>query len=499
MNKEEFTKKEGSVFPGKTYVEALLTYVFEDQRDYLFHAMFQIHRAHVVMLSEQGIIKKKSAKVILDCVNRLEEMDVRSLSYSPEFEDLFFMMESTISKEVGPDLASAMHIARSRNDMGEAMYRIVLRDHVLSLIGDLISIKEGIIQQAEDHIHTVMTAHTHTQPAQPTTLGHYLVAVYDVLERDLNRFWDAFHTINHSPMGAAAITTTGFPINRERVSELLGFEGVMENSYDAIGGVDYLLDPATAILTSMTNTGRWIQDFLRLATVEVGILHVAAPYVQVSSIMPQKRNPVSIEHARAIASSAIGEALSVIQMIHNTPYGDIVDTEDDLQPHLYRGFDKASRVYRLMNAVIRTMEVNKQRARSEASQHCITITELADVLTREKGVSYREAHKAASHLARKCVDENRELADWNVGEVNDLLKAQIKMTVALSDKEWKGIVCPEEFVRRRSVRGGPNPTEVKRMIEVRRATLKKHHDECEKIKGRLYEKEQQLKNVRHST
>ncbi|WP_377889956.1 argininosuccinate lyase [Alkalihalobacillus sp. R86527] len=497
MNKEEFTKQEGSVFPGKTYVDALLKHVFYDQRDYLFHAMFQIHRAHVVMLSEQGIIKIEDANLILACVNRIGEMDASSLHYSPDFEDLFFMMESKISQEIGPDLASMMHIARSRNDMGEAMYRIVLRKCVLSLIVDMIDVEEALIQQAEEHLDTVMTAHTHTQPAQPTTFGHYLIAVFDVLERDVNRFWNAFKSINLSPMGAAAITTTGFPINRERVCDLLGFDGLMENSYDAIGGVDYLLEPATAILTSMTNTGRWVHDFLRLATVEVGIVKVAAPYVQISSIMPQKRNPVSIEHARALASSAVGEALSVVQMIHNTPYGDIVDTEDDLQPHLYRGFDKASRVYRLMNAVVRTMEVDKGRAEKQAWKNCITITEFADVLTREKGLSYCEAHKVSSFLARKCVEEKRELLDWQVDDVNELLKSNVRMRITFTQEEWKHIISPREFIQRRKVRGGPNPIEVKRMIEDRKQKWKNHVLQCEKIRTHLNEKEKALKIFRH--
>ncbi|MCA0987583.1 argininosuccinate lyase [Guptibacillus algicola] len=497
MNKEEFTKQEGSVFPGKTYVDALLKPVFYDQRDYLFQAMFQIHRAHVIMLSEQTIIKKEDANIILECINRIGDMDVSSLDYSPDFEDLFFMMESKISKDIGPDLACMIHIARSRNDMGEAMYRIVLRECVLSLLEDMIDVEEALIQQANEHLNTVMTAHTHTQPAQPTTFGHYLLAVFDVLDRDLNRFWSAFHCINLSPMGAAAITTTGFKIDRERVCDLLGFDGLMENSYDAIGGVDYLLEPATSILASMTNTGRWINDFLRLATVEIGIVKVAAPYVQISSIMPQKRNPVSVEHARALASSAVGEALSVIQMIHNTPYGDIVDTEDDLQPHLYRGFDKASRVYRLMNAVVRTMEVDKDRAEKQASENCITITECADVLTREKGVSYREAYKVSSIIATTSVQDNRELSDWNVADVNELLKKNLSEKVVLTKEEWEGIVSPKVFVERRSVRGGPNPSEVKRMIEDRKGKWKNHKEKCESLRAHFIHKENVLKHFRH--
>src|SRR5699024_5572025 len=200
-----------------------------------------------------------------------------------------------------------------------------------------------------------MPGHTHTQPAQPTTFGHYLLALYDNLKRDIGRLKQAYRTVNQSPMGAAAITTSGFPINRERMVELLGFDGLIENSYDAIAAGDYLTEAAQSLIGLMTNIGRWLQEFLRMASREVGLIKVSDAYVQISSIMPQKRNPVSIEHSRAVASSAASEGMAVIHMIHNTPYGDINDTEDDLQPHLYKGFRKALRVLKLMHAVVLTM------------------------------------------------------------------------------------------------------------------------------------------------
>ena len=327
----------------------------------------------------------------------------------PEYEDLFFLVEAEVAKLIGHDLAGKMHIAKSRNDMGEAMYRIVIRDHMLDLLGNLRKLGQSLVTQAEDHVHTIMPAHTHTQPAQPTTFGHYLLAIADNLSRDVDRLWQAYQTINRSPMGAAAITTTGFPISRERMVELLGFDDVMENSYDAIGTGDYLLETALTLISVMTNMGRWIQELLRMASNEVGLLKVSDAYVQVSSIMPQKRNPVSLEHSRALASSAVGEGLSVIQMIHNTPYGDIVDTEDDLQPHLYNGFHKANRVTKLLTAVVTTMKFNKERALEQAKTNMITITELADVLARDYDVPFRKAHQISSFVSKKANEEKKEL------------------------------------------------------------------------------------------
>lgn len=468
-NQEEFIKAEGTVFPGKTYKEELLMPVFNDQRDYLFDSMFDIHRAHIIMLKEQQIVSSDEAKRMLTGTNKVAKTDSSLLTYRAEYEDLFFMMEAKIADEIGPELAGKIHIARSRNDMGVAMYRLVLREHFLKLFTSCYQLSETLLEQAEQHAETNITGYTHTQPAQPTTLGHYFLAIYDVLQRDIKRLWSAYETVNRSPLGAAAMTTTGFPICRSRTAELLGFDGMVENSYDAIAGADYLLETAAALMTSMVNTGRWIQDFLQQVTREYGTFTVANPYVQVSSIMPQKRNPVSIEHSRALASSAFSEAQAVMNMIHNTPFGDIVDTEDDLQPHLYRAFNKANRVMKLMYAVISTLKVNKEHAKEMAGKSCITITELADTLTRDYGIGFRQAHKIASFIAKKTTDARKELSDWKIEEMNKMI--QTFVDVKISAEAWNNIVSPEYFVKVRSIRGGPSPGEVKRMLEVRKERL----------------------------
>ncbi|WP_085992991.1 argininosuccinate lyase [Oceanobacillus senegalensis] len=461
--KEEFESVEGKIFPGKTYAEELLRPVFYDQKEHLFDSMFLIHKAHTTMLQEQGILTKEEAEKILAGVKQVESMDREELEYSSQYEDLFFLVESKIGEIIGEELAGKMHIAKSRNDMGESMYRIVIRDYLKQTIANAEKLGEAILYQAEQHVDTIMPAHTHTQPAQPTTFGHYLVAIFDNVQRDIHRLKEAYRIVNQSPMGAAAITTTGFPINRERVAELLGFDGLVENSYDAIATGDYLVEAAQVLVSLMINMGRWIQEFLRMASKEVGLIKVSDAYVQISSIMPQKRNPVSLEHSRAISSSAAAEGLAVIHMVHNTPYGDINDTEDDMQPHLYAGYQKATRVLRLMRAVILTMEFNKDRAYQQARENMITITELADVLARDYGVSFRKAHSKASVIAKNADAEGKQLYDIPVNQVNEWLG-----DVKLSYEDWTKIVDPTCFVERRNITGGPNPEVVRGMIWARK-------------------------------
>ena len=461
--RKEFILSDGESFPGKTYADMLLRPVFDEQREYLFDAMFEVHAAHTKMLAEQKILSQVEAEKILGAVRKVEQMDRSALTYSADYEDLFFLVESKIGELIGDELAGKMHIAKSRNDMGEAMYRIVLRQYLEETIENAENLAKAILAQAEEHVDTVMPAHTHTQPAQPTTFGHYLVAIYDNISRDIERLRVARRTVNRSPMGAAAITTTGFPISRERMVELLGFDGLIENSYDAIATGDYLIEAAQSLISLMTNMGRWIQEFLRMASKEVGLLRVSDAYVQISSIMPQKRNPVSMEHSRALASSAASEGLAVIHMIHNTPYGDINDTEDDLQPHLYQGFEKANRVLRLMTAVVLTFEFDKARACQQARENMITITELADVLARDYGVSFRRAHHKASVIAREAGKLGKELYEIPLQTINGWLG-----DVALKEEDWNAIIDPVAFVKRRKITGGPNPDIVRDMITRRK-------------------------------
>ena len=208
----------------------------------------------------------------------------------------------------------------------------------------------------------------------------------------------AFASTNRNPLGACAITGTGFPIDRARTTELLGFDEPTGNTYGSIATVDYLLESVSATAVLLTGLGRVVQDFLLWCTSEFGYLRLADGFVQCSSIMPQKRNPVALEHARAIASKAVGQAGAILTAVHNTPFGDIVDTEDDLQPLVLSMFKDAIRMVGLVAAAMSTAEFNRARLAERAGQDWITVTELADTLAREQGVPFTKSHEVATRL-----------------------------------------------------------------------------------------------------
>src|ERR1700722_8824651 len=327
--------KDVSLFPATVYADTVLSANFQDAQRHFLKPLIEIHYAHTLMLARQGIIPEATAR---RCIQGLDKLDLAELSTTPydgRSEDLFFFVEGELERLCGKAIAGSMHTARSRNDIDITQYRMCLRAKILDIVAHLSAAREVLIRLACRHSETLMPAYTHTQPAQPITLGHYLLAVIELMERDERRLQAAYVTVNRCPLGACAISTTGFPIDREYTANLLGFEGLQLNSYGAIAATDYVTETAGAISTAMLNLGRVAQDCLLWCTAEFGYLRLSDAWVQISSIMPQKRNPVPLEHVRILASKALGQAQGVFTALHNTPFGDINDAEDTLQPIMF--------------------------------------------------------------------------------------------------------------------------------------------------------------------
>jgi argininosuccinate lyase len=456
-------------FPAPIYAETVLAPNFEDAKRFFLHSLIQMHYAHTLMLAKQEIISRDEARACLKALDTLDLDRVKAARYDGTYEDLFFFVEQELANSIGADLAGKMHTARSRNDIDLTLYRMAVRAEVLRIAECLLTARAVLLELAEANIDTVMPGYTHTQPAQPTTLAHYLMAAVEFLGRDLDRVRACWSTVNRNPLGACAITTTGFPIDRNYTAELLGFEGLQTNSYGAIAAVDYVTECAGAVAVSMINLGKHVQDLLQWCMAEFGFLRLSNAYVQTSSIMPQKRNPVSLEHTRIIASKAFSQAQAVMTCAHNTPFGDIVDSEDDLQPLVFAMFTDASRALSLFAGVMRNCEVNREHMALRAQSDFLAVTELADTLVRSEGLSFRLAHRLVHSAVVACGKYDRERM---VDEVVHLAPQIIGRSLNIQRAALLEALDAVHFIAIRDIPGGPARRAVEAEIAATRTQMK---------------------------
>lgn len=449
---------DGSRFPDPVYAKTVLRPLFDGAKTFHADGFRAIDRAHLVMLAETGILDAVQARGIAMALAEIDaEVVPEKLEYTGEVEDFFFFVEMELKKRLGPDLAGRLHTARSRNDIDHTLFKLALKARIDTLLGKALGLLEALVAGARRDRNTLIVAYTHGQPAQPTTFGHYLSALVEVLIRDIERVFSARDIVDRCPMGAAAITTSGFPIDRARVAELLGFSRPLQNSYGCIASVDYVTATYAAIELMFLHLGRPIQDFQFWSSFEVGQLYVPNALVQVSSIMPQKRNPVPIEHLRLLASQTMGRARAMLDVMHNTPFTDMNDSEGETQAMGYQAFEIAFRVLDLLSALVEQSRIDPARVAANIRRSCITITELADSLVREEGLSFRQGHEIAARVARAVVESGGDLESDGFVPFSRAFRELVGRESAIDSAAFSKIVSSEHFVAVRARYGGPAP------------------------------------------
>jgi len=449
--------KDDSVFPHPVYKKTVLAPLFEGTKVHYADSIRAINQAHLVMLCGNNIVAKKHGSIIANALVDIDAtVDIQSLSYTGEYEDYFFLVESELNERLNPDIAGMLHTARSRNDMDHTAFKMVLKQHARQLLNQSLALATAIHNKAEEQKDTLIVAYTHGQPAQPTTFGHYLAAVLEVLLRDTHRMMAAVDNLDQCPMGAAAITTSGFPIDRHQVAELLGFKDILYNSYGCIASVDYMTGLYSAIKLLFLHLGRVVQDFQFWTAFEVGQLYVPNSLVQISSIMPQKRNPVPIEHLRHLASVTCGHCDTMVNTMHNTPYTDMNDSEGEVQQAGYAAFASGGRVLELLAAVISDCSVQHERVASNIDSACITVTELADTLVRTEGLSFRQAHEIAAITAQAVIAKRQSLGK-GYSAFSSAFEKMTGRSSKLTANTFREAVSATTFVNIRERPGGPAP------------------------------------------
>jgi argininosuccinate lyase len=277
---------------GKISKDVLLYISSRDADKMIFEADLLVDRAHLIMQKEQGLISKEECSKIIESLDSIEETDLG------EGEDIHEAIEAVIISRVGP-MGGKMHTARSRNDEVATCIRLALRTQMLDLMDELLSFIKTLVDLGNKNKDTIIPGFTHTQHAQPTTLAHHLLSHADAYLRDLERLEESYKRVNLSPLGAAAFASTGFPIDRQRTCQLLGFDGLVENSMDAVSTRDFIMEVLADLSILMVNLSRLSEELILWSTSEFGYLELDNLFASTSSIMPQKKNPDTAELARA--------------------------------------------------------------------------------------------------------------------------------------------------------------------------------------------------------
>jgi argininosuccinate lyase len=446
------------------YARRVLAPNFEQTKMYLVPAMLAATRAHIVMLVRQNILDRATGQLLLNGLRTLESEGVQGVAYDGQFEDLFFFMEHRLGELTSEQAVGNMQIARSRNDLDGTMCRWVVRERALNLLQAISALWARVLALARDHVDTLMPGYTHTQPAQPTTLAHYLGAVAAFLERDAARVQSAYARVNLSPLGAVAFTTTGFPIDRAWVADLLGFDAPVENSYDAVGGADYQTEIAGVVQTAAGGLSRFVTDLLFWATQEAGALRIGDEFVQISSIMPQKRNPVVLEHVRTQLGYLYADAQAVFTLHHNAPLGDVNDVEDPIYRPLFRMMDYAIGVYELLDAVLASATWNVEHLAARAAEGFTTATELADTLVRQAHLPFRVAHHVVAQVVRDAQAQHLAPHDLRAVHLDAAAQQVLGYPLGLSDETVRQALDARHFIAIRAILGGPAPKAMSAVI-----------------------------------
>ncbi|GFO96579.1 argininosuccinate lyase [groundwater metagenome] len=423
----------------------------------LFEADIEVDRAHVVMLREQDIINASDCSAILSGLEKIRADGISALDAS--YEDVHIALEARLIEMVGEDTGGRMHSARSRNDEVATCIRLSLREELMNLMEEMHDLVASLIGTASKHHETIMPGYTHTQHAQPTTLAHHLLAHASALLRDIERVNGAYGRTNMNPLGAAAFASTGFPIDRKRTTELLGFDGTLGNSMDAVSTRDFMIESTGCFANIMTSLSRMAEELILWSTSEFDFIELDDSYSSTSSIMPQKKNPDIAELMRAKTGTVNGALMSVLTICKALPYSYNRDLQE-ATPHLWRAADTVRSSVRMARGMVSTMKVKKENMKLSSEKGFMTATELADTIVRTTGIPFRTAHHIVGAVARSGkIPSLSDLDAISMKLIHEKLSAK-----GLTEKDIKEALDPAANISKRAVAGGPAPKETKRQV-----------------------------------
>jgi argininosuccinate lyase len=416
--------------------------------------------AHVEMLGRRRIIASSDAKKIVGGLRRIGARWAKG-ERPPQEEDIHFALEKALFKEIGP-AAGRMHTARSRNDQVVTAFRLYVRHHVDEVRARLLKLSRAFTAQAEKNAAAVMPGYTHLQPGQPVLAAHHLLAYAWMFRRDAERLGDVRRRVNKMPLGAAALAGTTFPIDRESVARALGFDGVVENSIDAVSDRDFLVESLAALSLVMAHVSRWGEELVIWSNPLFGFVRLADSFITGSSIMPQKRNPDMAELLRGKTGRVYGALTSMLTTLKAQSLAYNRDLQED-KPPVFDAFETVEASLDVAVPMTATMVLDAARMKGACRLGFILATDVADALVR-RGMPFRQAHGVVAAAVARCLKEGRALEDLSVEEWrrhSPVFGPWVKDALSL-----------EKAVAGRTSRGGTAPAEVRRQVRLLKKPLR---------------------------
>jgi len=437
---------------------------------------------------EQKIIQWQDGAKILSALQKQSAQNLDA-----DAEDIHMAVEEAVLAETGPDVGGNLHIAKSRNDQVTTAIRMALRNELLRIMLGVLDMQESLLTTAGKHIETVILSYTHLQPAQPVTFAHYLLSYVEGLGRDLERLQGVYERANRCPLGAGALATTSFPINRKLTAELLGFKGMLENSIDAVSSRDFILETQSALALLAVNLSRLAEDLIIWSSAEFGTVELPDEFTSTSSIMPQKKNPEVLEIIRARASYALGDFVASAAALKSLPSTYNLDFQE-ITPKLWASTDYLSSSLNVFAKLVPNLKVS-ENVESRAAAGFVGSTELANMLVREYNVAFRTSHKIVGTLVKSLIDSKHNLQDATPELLTKV--AQEAAGVKLTVKKQDIVECTNlrKLIETYKVQGGPSPAEVERSINSRNKTLAKAKTAVTKLQSNLAYAEKTLKST----
>jgi argininosuccinate lyase len=417
-------------------------------------------RAHCRMLATEGIISKDDGQAILDGLSAIEkEIAEGKFVFKRELEDIHLNIEARLGELIGP-AAGRLHTARSRNDQVVTDFRLWVRSACERADAGLRALQLALITQAEKHVETIMPGFTHMQVAQPVTFGHHMLAYVEMFGRDRGRFEDGRKRLNESPLGAAALAGTSFPIDRDATSHALGFARPMRNSMDAISARDFALEYLAACSICAVHLSRLASELVQWSTPMFGFVKLSDAFTTGSSIMPQKRNPDAAELVRGKTGRVLGDFVALAMVVK----GLVLTYGTDLQEDKERVFDAADTLELCLAAMVADLTAQPDKMRAACEPGYPTATDLADWVVRVLKKPFREAHHIAGSIVKAAETKGVTLDKMPLAEMQQI-------EPAITQDVFK-VLTPEASVASRMSLGGTAPARVKEQLHHWRSVLR---------------------------